>query len=257
MKIIVGVDFSESSENAILHASIWAKKYIAKLILVHTYLPMTVDPTIPVGSIEILQLEHINELNEKLTIKSRQIQESGIKTSFKVVVGDVKYALLEAIKEENADLLFVGKTHNPNFIERLIGSNAQHLLNAMNVPILVIPQNAPPNEPKVISYATEGEFIEDDLIKNATLIADKFRAKLHLFTVKTKDVVTVKEEPDIDYISAPNILEGITKYIDKVNSDLLILVSHRRGLLDGLLVPSKSKMLISTIKTPILIYHFT
>jgi nucleotide-binding universal stress UspA family protein len=257
MKIIIGVDFSDSSENAILHASIWAKKYLAELVLVHTYLPMTVDPNIPVGSIEVLQLEHINELNEKLKIKARLIQETGIKTSFKVVVGDVKYSLLEAIKSENADLLILGKTKNPNFVERLIGSNAQHLVNAMNVPILVIPENARPKEPKVISYATEGEFIEDDVIKAVKSIGDKFKADVKLFTVKTPSVITITEEPDREYISGPTLREGITQYIDKVNSDLLVLVSHKRGLLDGLLVPSKSKMLISKIDTPILIYHFT
>lgn len=272
MKIIVGIDFSDSANNAIDHAALWAKKFTAEIILVHSYMPIMVDPNIPVGSIESLQLDHIKELEESITAITRSLKEKGISAKHKVVLGDVKNALLEVINEENADMLIVGKTKNPNFLERLIGSNAQHLINNIKIPLLIIPQDHKPKELKIICYATEIEFEESDLVDKTNEIAKKFKADIHVFRVKVENAIlndiTSKDKEEfmgktslsskkIHDISAANLREGVSKFIVKMQADMLVLISHKRGLLDGMLAPSQSKMLIGKIDIPILIYHFT
>jgi nucleotide-binding universal stress UspA family protein len=264
MKIIVGFDFSNSSENAVGHAIVWAKKHSAEIVLVNCFMPTIVDPNIPVGSIDMLQMETIKELNEKLGSKAREIQEKGVPTTFKVVVGDVKFGILATIKEEHAELLILGKTLNPNFLDRVIGSNAQHLLNSLPIPLLVIPEDTKVGDLNVISYATEREFAEQDILDDVKEIAQKFKAEIHIFKVNIstlddafKNLNANESKEKVEEISAENLREGFDKFNEKVGANLLVLTSHKRGVLDGLLAPSKSKVLIPRIKIPVLIYHFS
>ena len=265
MKIIVGYDFTTSSENALNHATVWAKVFAADILLVNCFMPIVVDSNVSVGSMDALQMETIKELNEKLVLIAKDVKEKGVNTSFKVVVGDVKYALLESIKEDKGELLVLGKTNNPNFLERVIGSNSQHLLNSLSIPLLVIPENAKPIDLKVIAYATEKEFDEKDIKDDVKEIAQKFKSEIHTFKVNIASMYSIVDElknksksiGKTEAIDSASFREGIDKFISKVDANLLVLTSHKRGLLDGLLVPSKSKMLIPKINIPVLIYHFT
>lgn len=273
MKILIGTDFSKASENAIEYSAKIARSFIAEVVLVHAYLPPMVDPSIPVGMLEANELTVIKEFDEILEKKVRKLRENGVRASYKVVVGDLKHAFEEATKEdEKADLIVVGKTENPDFLDKLIGSTSQHLLNQVKAPLLVIPENYPAELPEDFAYATQLEFDEADIIQKVKEIASKVKAKLNFVKVQLdddldinpdlpliKEINSIKglENAVVDYVNAENLKEGLSDYIKDHDISMLVLASHKRGLLDGILAPSQSRKLLSKIKVPVLIYHFT
>ncbi len=270
MKILVGVDFTKSSENAIALASLWGRKFIAELVLVHAYLPPVVDPSIPVGILEVSQMNLAKEYEESLQKKAREIQETGVTCSYKVMVGDLKYAIKEIKDEMGADLLILGRTTNPDFLDRVMGSTSQHLINDLDLPLLVIPDSSTPEEPRNIAYATSLEFNETPQLMAVKNIAERFKASLSFVKVILDDDLDINpdktfiseiksifgEESSINQIEAKDLKSGINRFIQDTTANLLVLTSHKRGLLDGLLAPSQSKKMLTRFDIPILIYHF-
>ncbi|MGR3809831.1 universal stress protein [Jiulongibacter sp. NS-SX5] len=273
MKILIGTDFSKASENAIEFTANWARKFIAEVVLVHAYLPPVTDPSIPVGMIESNQLTVVKEMDQILASKARKLQEKGIRTSYKVVVGDLKYAFEQATEDgEKADLIVLGKSSNPDFLDKLIGSTSQHLLNQIKTPLLVIPETYSLYETTNTAYATQLEFDEKSILSELVNINYKLKSKLHLVKVNTPDDLDINpdhhftedikgikglENVEVDYINSKSLKDGLKEYINDHDIDLLVLATHHRGVLDGLLAPSQSRKLLSKIKIPILVYHFT
>ncbi|MCR9065793.1 MAG: universal stress protein [Cytophagales bacterium] len=271
MKIIVGVDFSKSSDNAIDFIKNWAKKYIAEVELVHAYMPPMVDPSIPVGMIESNSVEIIEEYNKVLEKKVRNLRESGISASYRVVVGDLLHGIIGKDHSTSADLVVLGKTEKPDFIDRLIGSTSQHLVNEINIPLLIVPENYSKRETKAIAYATQLEFEETDVVKKVKELSDRLKATMTFVKIKTPDDLDINsddrllekiksipglEKTHVVTLEANSLKSGLKDFTDLNDSDLLVLVSHKRGLLDSILAPSQSKKLISKLDIPILIHHF-
>ncbi len=273
MKILIGTDFSKASENAIEYTTQIARNFIAEVVLVHSYLPPMVDPSIPVGMLEANEMTVIKEFDEILEKKVRKLRESGVRASYKVVIGDLRHAFDEVTKDtEPADLIVLGKTENPDFLDKLIGSTSQHLLNQVQVPLLVVPENYPVTLPKAFAYATQLEFEESGIIKKVKEMSGRLKSKLHFVKVQLdndldinpdlpliKEIngITGLEKTEVDYVNAESLKEGLSAYIKDHDISLLVLASHKRGLLDGILAPSQSRKLLSKIKIPVLIYHFT
>lgn len=271
MKILVGVDFSKSSDVAIETAGIWARKFIAEVILVHAYLPPVVDPSIPVGMLEASQMNMVKEYDDVLIKKARSVQETGVKCTYRVILGDLKSALKEVKDELGADIVILGRTTNPDFLDRLVGSTSQHLINDLEIPLLVIPDSWSPKIVNTIAFATSLEFNENKQLEAVKEIANRFKASIEFVKVDLESELDINPDEEfikeikricgisqehISRIKAEDLKSGIGQFVKDKKADLLVLTSHKRGLLDSLLAPSQSKKLLSKFEIPTLIYHF-
>jgi nucleotide-binding universal stress UspA family protein len=271
MKIIVGVDFSKSSDIAMDVAVIWGKKFISEIFLVHAYLPTAADTSVPIGVFEAAQANLQKEYETILEQKSREIQEKGIKCHYKVVISDLRNALEEVNSEFGAGLIMLGRTTRQDFLDRMIGSTSQNLLNGINLPLLIIPDSYKPKGVSSIVYATSLEFDEKPQLNAVKEIKDKFNAEIDFvkmllisdldinpdrtFIEDITQIFSINENK-VTYRKADSLKSGLNEFIEEKNADLLILISRKRGFLDGLLSPSRSKKLITKFDIPILIYHF-
>ena len=134
-KIIVAVDFSESSINAFVHALSIAQKTLSDLILVWVEKPVSErDKFInksetPVREVKDQFIEMIGKYQPEL---------SSNKISYKIRTGKVyKEIALEA--KENKAMLVVAGTHGASgFEEFWIGSNATRIISACHCAVITI-----------------------------------------------------------------------------------------------------------------------
>ena len=262
--IIVGIDFSESSNNALELAKVMAKKSLAEITLLHTHMPTYVDPSIPIGLIDFNEGDLIKSL-EKI---ARETQEQGIKTNILVQYGSLLQSVNDLSEEGKADFLVIGKSEPTGLIEKLLGSTSQTLLNNIKIPMLVVPQNFFQKEIKRICVASELEFQETNVWASILEISNFLNAGIDLLSIRTPDALDLNEdhgflldaqktlrigEEQIHIIEDENLQEGIKRYIKHHKMDLLVLNSHKRDFLEKLLAPSKSKSILSWSQFPVLI----
>ncbi len=259
MKILVPSDFSQSSNNAALYATKFAKKVDAEIILFHVvhfeHPPMMQFSESMEHKIEYIRFSNgsqdcihlVNDLKSKV---------KGVQISFKVVPGfpiaDVieKYVITHKI-----DLIIMGTKGASGLPKVLFGSNAVAVINKSSVPVITVPESSSFNNVKRIVYAAEIPKIES-AIQKILPFAKLFDASLNILHVlppdSKKKINTVNIETDliekyqyqkISFHIAHNsdIMVGINEFVAELKTDILAMSTHRIGFFESLFKTSFSR----------------
>lgn len=270
-KIILATDFSKGASKAEELAISIAKIHISELIVLHCSSPTYVDPSIPSTMMVNLEVEREKKFTEQLKDKARSIQEQGVRTTYKFRTGSVAEGIQNLVEEQGADFVIMGKTGATGFLDKLIGSTAEYVINNIRIPMLVVPENTKSTVIDRIQYATELEYDEKEILESVFDIARKLKAEVDLVNVKadtqldlnddTKLIEGMKqkfpnENFQIKSVRSNRIEEAILELSEAHKNTAVVVASHHRGFLDGILKPSVSKKLISKTNVPTFVYHF-
>ncbi|MCP9761433.1 universal stress protein [Lacihabitans soyangensis] len=269
--IVVATDFSQGSTNAVNHSIKLAKIINAKITLVHAYSPPILDPNVPIGLIEETYQNTVKALEERLILETERIRIEGLVVDYKLSFSDLSSILNDICTTENVLFIVVGKTGYSNIIDKIIGSTANHLIDNIEAPLLVIPENYENEILSNLAYATQLEFDEEEYIEKVVKLAKFSDQTLSIVHIEDSSELNINAnelflEPmikkfgkeNIKYIQKEgnNFKQGINKLISDEHISLLALTTHKRGILDGILNPSKTKRIINDTQIPILVYSF-
>ncbi|MDR6560767.1 MULTISPECIES: universal stress protein [unclassified Arcicella] len=271
--ILVATDFSENSHKTLEYAILIAKAYDAKIYLVHTYLPYYVEPGIYADS--LLMMESLNEQTKSMYAKfvpfEKEIEAAGIAYETVLELNDVTSGIFDVIEKHEIDLLVIGRTGSGGFLNKLIGSNAAHIIAKSSIPVLAIPQNVENVAIKQVLYATQLEFDESDILAQVFAITSQLKAKVNLVKVEASfepDIQSdqqfidqikgtfIKEDFEISKVKDEHVTDGILKAAKAQGADLIVLAAHHRNFLSQIIDPSKSKQVIIRSPLPVLTFQF-
>lgn len=143
-QILVAIDGSEHSKNALKHAAISAQKWGASLTVLSVVPPPTpmILGDIQYGRDFSYDLEkaftayHLGVLNEaKNMLKSMY---PSIEVSTKLKKGEVSFKILEASEDEDIDLIVIGSRGLSGISCLLLGSVSNYVVNHCKKPVLVV-----------------------------------------------------------------------------------------------------------------------
>jgi nucleotide-binding universal stress UspA family protein len=191
--ILCPVDFSEFSSRAVRFASEIARHFGARLIVQHT-VPV---PTVPIPEgLEVITPEEVMQVAREDAARrlGGLLAESGAEnTEFLVKVnsGDVKDRIVQAVAENNIDLVVMG-THGHKGLTRLVmGSLAEHIIHeVVFCPVLVVsrpqagflaPHTAVPPRWKTILAPVDFSADSGRSLTHALRWAAEWKAKVTLF----------------------------------------------------------------------------
>lgn len=149
-KILVPVDFSPSSHDAIEAASELARKFGAELYLLHV-IPEFAGIALPetVSQESLVEAER-KVANERFALSKAMLSEKGIQCTLSVEMGsDVAGTILDAIEREKADLV-VFTTHGlSGWYPQVFGSIAEKLVRLVQCPLMLLRTRKPESMAKV------------------------------------------------------------------------------------------------------------
>ncbi|MEP7142966.1 MAG: universal stress protein [Ferruginibacter sp.] len=135
-RILVPIDFSNNSMNALQTAVAMAKRHGADLKLLHVFdIDNTLYPEDNMG----------NNSNPDIAIKSlSRLAASvkngdGINCGIAYISGYIPNAILQTAKTENSDLIVMGKNGNSGYREMYAGTNSYYVIKKSHCPVLLIP----------------------------------------------------------------------------------------------------------------------
>lgn len=278
--ILVAIDFSENAERALAAAKLIADKEASELLILHAYQPYIADVNMTPGNVmpgiggtDFLSMT--TELEEEFRLRLDQYAESVVAEGFQAralwKIGSVQSAIEEAVEEHLPDLIVIGRTGTGGFLDKLIGSSATHVALHSPCPVLVVPPQATLTKFSNVVYATQLEYDENYILKEVFVLINHLGAKLTLLKVKSDSQPDI--QPDNQYLAEirshftisdeqiviredRHVLDGIERYCDEAQADLLIMSSRDRSFIEEFLTnPSITRKLIVDTHVPLLVFH--
>lgn len=273
-KILVPIDFSEVSKNALTYAVKLAAHTHAKVLAVHAYLPTIPEPYL-VAAFQDDMLEN----QEKLAIKYfEDIRQSlppealdQIDLQFDIELGGPIETILNMVLTQKPDLVVMGMRSGNPIAKKLLGSTTVAMIQRVGVPVMVIPAEASFHSLSHITFASDLE--EGDLN-----VVDQVLDMFHSWKPVLQCVHVQPSEPSIeeqlqvrrlrksceahDHVSSVDVVTvthedvstGILSLVTKRHSDMIILRTHLRGFWGRVLHTSISRELSRKALIPLLIF---
>jgi universal stress protein A len=147
-RILVPVDYSACSTGALKVAAELASKLDSTLDIVHVWdrpsyvSDVVMTTTEPVSSTSLIRMIQENAQKDLLHFLNNAQLPSSVSSTSRLISGDPASSLLQALKDDQYDLVVMG-THGRTGLSRLLlGSVAEKLVRMSAVPVLTVPDEA-------------------------------------------------------------------------------------------------------------------
>ena len=270
--ILLATDFSKTSEKAYPLAAELAKKTDSKLLLVHILPHLLVDFAGAISAIpvEALLENDIKAIESEFTLHLNKEVFKGIEIE-KLLVAESNYNLLatfnEVEEQHEASLLIIGT----DGVRSSHKSLAAKLVKVSAVPVITVGESVDNTKIEKITLATNFENVNYKFLDNIWNIQKAFDAHLQILFVNTplnfKETQVIENEYELfvnnyelDNLSlhvynAHQIEDGILKFVENENTDLLVLSTHGRKGLSDLLQKSYASYVVGHAKVPVYVYN--
>lgn len=273
-KILFPTDFSETAENAFVHALEFAKIVNGELVLLHSFeLPVYDAQFFPENygtvydSLQLTQFDMFKDEIPKLHAIADARNLNHIKMSHRLMDGNLLYNIKNAIKEENIDFIVMGTSGATGWEAFFLGTNTGNVLTAVDVPVLSIPLEAKFKKIETIGFTTRYRTKDKKALKEVLKIAKKTNAKVKCLYVQTNnsdvDTSTIKEweedfqgEPvQFSIIPSEEVQDTIADFILFKGIDILAMLTYKRNFFVELFKPSLTQKFSNKLSIPVLALH--
>ncbi|MFL5787517.1 MAG: universal stress protein [Flavisolibacter sp.] len=261
--ILVSIDLTVASENAMLYAGKFARGTNSSIILLHTYqIPVSLND----APILMIPEEEIKKsVDENLDRAKELINKNypGISIHTESRLGDEIDELNDVCSTYNPFVIIIGK-HSSKGVERFVFGDADMaIIRHASVPVIAVPDDFPIRDIKNIGFASDGSEKTGHLEKIREVVS-LLGSKLHCIHVKTSD-----DEPDINLnnilpelqpqcetIKDENFSHAMQSFLSSHQLDLLILIPHKHNLVERLFFKIHTASILHTLNIPVMCIPF-
>jgi len=268
-KIIVPVDFSESSKKAFYQGVKLASRFGADIIVVTVFVPVVVpaegllymDPDIQDGVQDRFN-GFVDELKKGMTEKERSVV--GIEAQFRI--GTEGQQIQYLIRETPGSMVVMSTSGAGNLTKEILGSVSLWMVKNAECPVMLIPPSSENLDFEKIVFACDHYGVYDDALAAIKYYSGSPKAEidiLHVFEKGSeymdKGIEVLREDKE-DHVKEvilfdPQFLESVQAYV-KVNGIGLVVMERKdRGFWKELFHVSKTRKMAVYSKVPMLVLH--
>ncbi|NNK17618.1 MAG: universal stress protein [Maribacter sp.] len=251
-KILIPVDFSEFSENALEVAAALAKRFDARLIVLHM-LGLSEAILTKDESQEFMEAQYYMKLAKK---RFDSFLDKNFLKGVRVFETVQNYKdfneINEIVKEQEIDLVVMGSHGSSGLSGLFVGSNTEKVIRTCEAPVLVIKKRREKFEIKEAIFASDFEVENVPAYTKALKFFKMLEANVQLVYVNRPNqyfrsnqeindqielFMSVAHHGDmvgedkVSILNDYNLEEGIYNYAKTVNADIIALPTHgRKGL---------------------------
>lgn len=269
--ILVPIDFSEASFNAIHYAAFLASALNANLIVMHAYTgTQGFDETLDNQVYD--SIEELDEANEQFLKNEINgvIRKFTIKAEGVIAKGSAPAVIKEIAEKRNVSLIVMGMKGRGES-SSMFGSTTTAMVTKVELPLLVVPHNAPYHSINNITIASD--FKDEKLPSNWDLLTDlvhKFNAFIQVLNIRKKNeplsenVIVEKHTMaqfwdqhahSFNIIESDDIVDGINKFLHSKPTDLLVMIAHKHSFFERIWGVSNTKEMTKHVGVPLLVLH--
>ena len=274
--IVVPVDFSATSNNALNYALAYNGNHEARVNMIHCYHPpydydISIEPT--AASIEEYVRGHLQEKMDKIieTIKSSGEYDNVI-IEPELILGMPGKEIIDAARNYR-DLIVVG-TEGLTGLKKIFGSVTLEVIRRSICPVLTVPDDAEYRPIKKVLFATSLDQEQPDFIEDLSLFVGDPDTELHLLYVSSHEELKederasfeklrleIEDHVDTDHLhyhimKGKKVVDGIESLMEEINPDLISLVTHQNIGLKRMIYPGITYKLLQDLSIPLLVFPY-
>ena len=269
--ILVPIDFSDASYNAVSYAAFLANVFNTGLLLVHAYSSTSAidqsSDTKVAESTEELELANENFLKREIEGIARKFT---IKIKGLVMKGNPVNVIREVAEKNNSEIIIMGMKGKGES-NSIFGSTTTSMIDKTSIPLLVVPQNAGYQAIYTITLASD--FNDEKLLSHFKILEQfisKFDPFIQILNVQRKNskmtaemitgkmrtgLIWDKYNHSFNIIEQDNIEDGINKFLKGHSTDILVMVARQHNFIKKILGISHTKTMTHQTKIPLLVLH--
>lgn len=271
--ILVPVDFSNCSKNALRIAIGVAKDFKAKIHMVNAVHIHTPHPDLIGGSlIDSITMDYENQVKESFEELEKEIIElKEVPHEADRFISYLTDAIYTESETKNIDLIIMGTRAKHDKIEHLIGTRSTDIIESSKVPVIVIPEGVSKFHPKKIGFASDLSEIKN--IKKLEIInklASHYQAEIMVFTVvDDPDKLTIQDQKLITELSkkfgnnkssartvqSESVTKAIVEFTKSHKLDMLTMIPRKHSFFERLFKKSVTKNIAVDIDIPLLSFR--
>jgi nucleotide-binding universal stress UspA family protein len=273
--ILVPTDFSDNAMHAARYAATLARVYDAKIIFLNIYtFPLVLEYEVVSNmNTDLVQMQRISELNltEFTEDFIKKTNFSPDRVSQIAEYGNVTDSIIEKSSGNVIDMVVMGTKGAHNWLDRWLGTNTEKVSKLAGCPVWIVPENADLKYPQSILYAAD--FQENEGVASATLLEiahpigatckvvhvhEYFEPQVGETIEETMETLRKYFEYDnITYkeIARPDVIDGLEKYIEGFNPDVIAFSTHQKSFLSKLFNRSISGHFLEMSNLPMLTFR--
>ena len=267
--IIIPVDFSKQSEYALKAGAILAKRFDAKLHVLHMLelsdsilIKSDTDNTNKMIFLLALAKKKFNDFLDKDYLKDVNIE--AIVKHYKVY-GEVD----EVARAVDADLIIMGSQGTTLQDGIFAGSNAEKMVRNSKTPVLIIKSEPNNFELKNIVVATDLDPASASVFSQKAALFSTLGSAIHPvyvnlpnngftssreFTEKVRKFATAGGTDKVKFIAGYTVEDGLIQYAEEIKADLIAVSTHARKGLNHFFNGSISEDLANHAKLPVMTF---
>ncbi len=270
-RILVPVDFSETSEFAIYTAAAMAMLFKSELSFIHVVKHNESSP----AALNDVSVPVKTDLVEQANIKLHDLQNkikvySGIQANILVTTGNVQKGIRKYAESEQASLIIMGTHGISGYQEYFIGSNAQRVVTLSSIPVLTLRKEKDILGFKNILMAFDNSLYSRTKVNLAIEIADVYGANVHILGVldskdkveKNKFNVKVNQVEglirarnlhcEVEVIFGDNIAKAAMAYAEEHKCDLMVINTGHESKITGIFLGAFAQQVVNHSTIPVL-----
>jgi len=271
-KILVPIDFSRESANAVDTAVTLAKAEGSEMMLLNVIEDPYTAAFRTVGGVShdpktnAFVIELKKRIEEKLNGLVENLKRTGLKVSYKIQIGNVFATISEQIDKVKADLIIMGSKGASGISEVLVGSTTEKVVKYVHCPVITVKEKVDLTRIKSIVYPTDLKEEQEKALNDIKVLQKKHNAHLHLLKVYDSDFVSRKEveartkkfaeyfkleDYSITVLKHPDEAEAILQFAEQIDATMIAMATHYRRGMEVLFNTRISKNVLNRAKRPI------
>jgi len=269
--ILVGIDFSDCSINALEHAITIAHNAKAGIRMVWIN---HLDYSKEIFSVEPdnITKEVTNRFKE--LVKTYRYHIGDQTMTYEIRKGKVYKEICDAAEEAHAFLIVIGTHGSTGFEEFWIGSNANRIVSSSKIPIITIRGGTDINtDLKRIVCPMDSTICTREKLPLTALLAKYFNSEIHLFGLYTtqsddiryriKNYIAQAEEYLKEnevrfksvFLEADNITDATLEYADSIKANLISIMTEQETTTSNLVLGPFASQMVNHAQIPVLSIH--
>lgn len=270
-KILVAVDFSDCSINALEHAISIANKAKAGVSMVWVNKPETSKEMFTEGT-EVLSSLVEDRFEEIVEKYKKEVFDGQI--DFKIKEGKVFKEIVTESEDPDVIMIVAGTHGASGFEEFWIGSNAYRMVSAVKKPIITIRGGIKiRRDLKKIVMPIDSTMETRQKVPFTAYLASLFNAEIHVLSVYatkvkaimlrvdkySEQVVKHLEEENVKYVQkslyAENLTDSAIEYAKQVDANLISIMTEQEKSTSNLWLGPYAAQMVNHSPLPVLCVH--
>jgi nucleotide-binding universal stress UspA family protein len=261
-KILVPVDFSDTSMNALFYAIQLFGRSDLEITALHTY--GTSSSAFQMKSIDRILEEDAQRAMEAL-VKNVEKEEPGIVLKTKIMKGNAVSSITSLGNSGAYDFIVMGTKGASGLKEVFIGSVAGGVISKASAPVVVVPSTyrySPLNE--IVFAVSDSPISDASILEPLRRIAKMRPCKINVLHVAEEETPNIQQllshiedlNPSVTYaFGTGNISQRLSDYLMKDEAGLLCLIRSKKGFFSRILNESVTLKQTFSSPVPLLILH--